>query len=72
MDVLEAIHAMPDHVFWTDGFSYRGISFANISSSRQVTDAWLAELARRHGAQLATLDAGLAAQHPDVSLLIPI
>ncbi|HET6975663.1 MAG TPA: TA system VapC family ribonuclease toxin [Pyrinomonadaceae bacterium] len=70
--ILEAIHAMPDHVFWNDGFSYREIPFANISGSKQVTDAWLAELARRHGSQLATLDAGLAALHPDISLLIPV
>ena len=65
--VLDAIHAMPSHVFWDDGFSYREVAFANISGSNQVTDAWLAELARRHGAQLATLDAGLALLHSDVN-----
>jgi uncharacterized protein len=26
--VLEAIHAMPDHVFWADGFSYREVAKA--------------------------------------------
>ncbi|HKU76581.1 MAG TPA: TA system VapC family ribonuclease toxin [Pyrinomonadaceae bacterium] len=68
---LEAIHALPDHIFWDDGFSYSDVAFATISGSKQVTDAWLAELARRHGAQLATLDAGLAAFHSDVAILIP-
>ena len=63
---------MPDHVFWDDGFSYGEVAFANISGSNQVTDAWLAELARRHDAHLATLDAGLAAPHSDVALLVPI
>ena len=69
--VLDAIHAMPDHVFWDDGFSYSEVAFGNISGSKQVTDAWLAALARRHSAQLATLDEGLAALHSDVGILIP-
>ena len=37
---------------------------------RQVTDAYLAELARRHRGRLVTLDAGLAAVHPDVAELL--
>lgn len=69
--VLEAIHAMPDHVFWNDGFSYREVGFAGLLGSKQVTDAWLAELARRHNAQLATLDIALAALYSDVGFLIP-
>jgi len=69
--VLEAIHAMPDHFFWNDGFSYRELSFAGLTGSKQITDAWLAELARRHGAQLATLDTALASLHSDVAFLIP-
>ena len=69
--VLEAIHAMPDHVFWNDGFSYLEVAFDGLTGSKQVTDAWLAELARRHSAQLATLDIGLVALHPDVAFLIP-
>jgi uncharacterized protein len=69
--VLEAIHAMPDHVFFDDGFSYREVAVANISGSKQVTDAWLAELARRHNVKLATLDVALAALHSDVAFLVP-
>ena len=69
--VLEAIHALPDHIFWDDGFSYSEVAFANISGSKQVTDSWLAELARRHSAQLATLDIALAALHSDVAFLVP-
>jgi toxin-antitoxin system PIN domain toxin len=68
---LEAIHAMADHVFVDDGFSYREVAFAGVAGSKQVTDAWLAEMARRHNAQLATLDVSLAALHADVALLIP-
>ena len=69
--VLEAIHALPDHVFWNDSFSYREVAFTSIAGSKQVTDAWLAELARRHGAKLATLDMALASLHSDVGFLIP-
>ena len=69
--VLEAIHAMPDHVFWNDGFSYREVAFARLTGLSQVTDAWLAELARRHGARLATLDIALATLHSDVGFLVP-
>jgi predicted nucleic acid-binding protein len=69
--VLEAIHQMPDHVFWNDGFSYREIKPSGLTGLKQVTDAWLAEVARRHDAQLATLDAGLVALHKDVGFLIP-
>ena len=69
--VLESIHDLPDHVFWNDGFSYREVQFANLAGSKQVTDAWLAELARRHHAQLATLDAALATLHSDITFLIP-
>lgn len=69
--ILEAIHKMPDHVFWNESFSYREINFASVAGSKQVTDAWLAELARRNRAQLATLDVALAALHSDVAFLVP-
>ena len=44
---------------------------ADIANHRQVTDAYLAALARARGARLATLDRGLAAAHPDVAVLVP-
>jgi len=69
--VLEAIHQMPDHVFWNDGFSYHEVNSNGLVGLKQVTDAWLAELARRHEAQLATLDTSLVRLHSDVGFLIP-
>jgi hypothetical protein len=63
--VLEAIHQMPDRVFWNDGFSYREVPHAGLVGLTQVTDAWLADLARRHEAKLATLDTSLVAIHPE-------
>ncbi len=69
--VLKEIYAMPDHRFWEDGFSYREISHAGLTGSAQVTDAWLAELARRRSAKLATLDVAFANSHADACFLIP-
>lgn len=61
----------PRHVFIDDGFSYTGVATKGLHGHKQVTDAWLAQPARRHGARLATLDGGLADSHPDVGFLIP-
>jgi len=38
---------------------------------RQVTDGYLAELARFNRGRLATFDRGLAALHPDIAYLVP-
>lgn len=46
------------------------VSHHGLTGHRQITDAWLAELARQRGGKLATLDSGLAAFHPDVAELI--
>ncbi len=68
---LAAVEAHPRHVFWNDGFGYRQVAHHSLSGPRQVTDAWLAELARRNGAKLLTLDEGLVALHRDVAVLLP-
>lgn len=68
--LLERLQQDSRHEFWDDGFSYRHVDNRHIQGHRQVTDAWLAELARRHGAKLATMDKGLAADHADVAFLI--
>ena len=39
---------------------------------RQVTDAYLAELARSNHGRLATFDEGFVALHGDVADLIPV
>lgn len=68
---LGRVRNHPRHVFWDDGFGYEHVSSRPIQGHRQVTDAWLAELARRHGGKIATMDKGLAADQPDVAVLIP-
>ena len=37
--VVEAIHRMPEHRFWADGFSYVEVSSAGLTGAAQVTDA---------------------------------
>ena len=68
---LRAIDAHPAHVFWDDGFSYLGLEPGAVLGHRQVTDAWLAGLARRRGGRVATRDAAFAAAHPEVVDLLP-
>ena len=68
---LALLRQMVGHEFWDEGFSYEEVKPKGICGHRQVTDAWLAELARKRGGKLATLDAGLAQEHTDVAELIP-
>jgi hypothetical protein len=67
---LGNLRQMQNHEFWQDGFSYGEVCHHGLTGHRQVTDAWLAELARKHSARLATLDRRLAAVHPDVAELV--
>ena len=69
--ILRSLSSHPDHIFWADAFSYLDISPAEIQGHRQVTDAWLAELARRRKGKLLTLDAAFATLHRDVAELVP-
>jgi len=69
---LETYHAHPKHTFWPENFSYTKISPTRLTGRRQITDAWLAELAKRKGGKLATLDEPLSALWPDSTLLIPV
>jgi toxin-antitoxin system PIN domain toxin len=66
---VRAITALPRHEFWEDDVGFHQIDLRGVVGHRQVTDAYLAGLARHRGGRLATLDRGLAALHPDVTLL---
>jgi predicted nucleic acid-binding protein len=68
--LLREMHTRPGFVFWNEGFSYTEVPNDNLIGVKQITDAWLAELARRNGCKLATFDGGLANQHPDVAVLV--
>lgn len=58
------------HRFWPDDLGFDQIDVAAVVGHRQVTDAYLAGLARARGGRLATFDRGLAAVHPDVTALV--
>jgi hypothetical protein len=70
--VLQEITSGPRHEFWPDNASYHDIPVAGIVGHRQVTDAYLAHLARSYSARLATFDQALAKLHADVADLIPV
>ncbi len=68
--ILELIVADARHRFLPDDIGYTRMDWRGVIGHRQVTDAYLAALARHHGAKLATLDRGLAALHADIAVLI--
>jgi predicted nucleic acid-binding protein len=72
LDGLVRITQLPRHEFWPDSITYQNVQLGRVIGHRQVTDAYLAQLARAHNGRLATLDAGLAALHLDVAELIPV
>jgi uncharacterized protein len=59
------------HEFWPDDLSYIDVPSQGIVGHRQVTDAYLAQLARAHGSRLATFDQAMAQLHRDVVELVP-
>ncbi len=59
------------HRFWPDDVGYADVPIQGIIGHRQVTDAYLAQLARARGSRLATFDEAMAKLHNDVADLIP-
>jgi uncharacterized protein len=70
--VIGALGDHTRHVFWPDSLSYRDVTMRGLGGHRQVTDAYLAALARAHSGSLATFDRGVAAFHADVAELVPL
>jgi toxin-antitoxin system PIN domain toxin len=69
---LRDVASHPRHEWWGDALSFLEVPHRHLQGSMQVTDAWLAELARRRRGRLATLDSGLAGLHSDVAVLLPL
>jgi hypothetical protein len=67
--LLQSISSLPRHEFWPDDVSYLGMPATGIVGHRQVTDAYLVLLARKHGGSVATMDQALAAVHAGTTLL---
>ena len=68
--VLGALTSHARHRFWPDDIGYGAVLTRGLQGHRQVTDAYLAALARHHHGRLVTFDRGLAALHGDVATLI--
>ncbi|WP_419842339.1 TA system VapC family ribonuclease toxin [Candidatus Poriferisodalis sp.] len=68
---LQQVQSLPQHAFWADEIGFDSTVLAGVIGHRQVTDAYLAALARHRNGRLATLDRGLAALHPRHAELIP-
>lgn len=65
VDLLSALHASDRCEFWPDAVPYADVPLGQVTGHRQVTDAYLVELAATHGASLLTFDRALAASTPD-------
>jgi toxin-antitoxin system PIN domain toxin len=68
---LESVVRHDRHEFWPDDLDYLAVRLDGVVGHRQVTDAYLAALARSRKARLATFDRGLAALHSDVAVVVP-
>jgi uncharacterized protein len=69
--IITAIQTNPRHELWPDSVSFVDVKLDGVVGHRQVTDAYLAQLARTHRGRLATFDRGLAQLHSDVAELVP-
>lgn len=69
--VVSSLMALPRHEFWPDDAAFDVVPLDGVIGHRQVTDAYLAHLARARGGRLATFDQGLAKLHGDIAELVP-
>lgn len=70
-NLLVALAPPPVRVL-ADDLPYGEADMTGVIGHRQVTDAYLAGLARARKGSLATFDRGLVALHHDVALLVSI
>lgn len=68
---LSDVVAHRRHEFWPDSIGFESVHLGGVLGHRQVTDAYLAGLARARGGRVVTLDRGLATLHDDVAELVP-
>jgi toxin-antitoxin system PIN domain toxin len=74
-DAREALAVLTGHARheqWLDDLSYLEIDLSRVLGHRQVTDAYLAGLARARQGRVATLDHGFAVTASDVAELVPV
>jgi uncharacterized protein len=68
--LLGVVTAHAKHHFWPDMLPYDKVRWHGVIGHRQVTDAYLAGLARHHEGKLVSFDKGLVALHPDVGVAV--
>jgi toxin-antitoxin system PIN domain toxin len=68
--VVIALTHSPRHEFWPDSISLTDFELQGVIGHRQVTDCYLAHLARANQGRLATFDHGLVSLHPDIAELV--
>lgn len=64
--ILERITTSTRHRFWPDDVPFDGAILRGVQGHRQVTDAYLAQLARNRRGTVVTFDRGFAVTHADV------
>lgn len=70
LEVLGSVTGHQRHELWPDDVPFGAAMLRGVVGHRQVTDAYLANQARRRGERIATLNKGLAALHADVAILV--
>jgi toxin-antitoxin system PIN domain toxin len=70
LHVSQQVVAHPRHRFWPDAIGYPDVAWRGVVGHRQVTDAYLAALARHFQGRLATFDRGLGSLHADVAVTL--
>ena len=70
--LLAAVTAHQRHQFWPDTLPYDQVRWRGVIAHRQVTDAYLVNLARHHAGLLVTFDKGLVALHADVGVAVEL
>ncbi len=68
---LQTLLSLDRHEQWLDDLTYAQVDLTGVLGHAQVTDAYLAALARARGGRVATLDRAFAAVAPDVVDLVP-
>ncbi len=63
--VLDALNGHDRHEFWPDDVPFDREVLRGVMGHRQVTDVYITAIAVRHGARVATFDAGLSALRPE-------
>jgi len=68
---LAAVTAHPRHHFGADLLPYEKVRWHGVMGHSQVSDAYLASLARHGKGKVVSFDKGLAALQPDVGVAVP-